>query len=198
MDEDISLMFEVQRDDLKAFERLYGKYHKTIANFFFRMGCDPGSVHDCVQEVFMRIWRSRHGYRPDAKFTTFLFQIAKNYWINENDKKKRRPFFFSLSASPKNDDESARVFEIDSKDISPQDRMIEKEVEEKIRQAIASLKEKHRIVFILSEIEGLKYKEIADILGIPVGTVKSRIAIAEKKLRTKLAPYLTDSQEKGE
>lgn len=183
---DFELMVRIKDDHIPAFELLYHRYQKILANFFFRMGCMKENIEDCVQEVFMRLWKSRKNYVPTAKFTTFLFEIAKNYWLNEVDKIKRRPHLYSIH-SPSDKDETWH--DPPSADPLPPTSLQQQELQSQIQDAIASLKEKHRTVFVLSEIQGLKYQEIADILHIPIGTVKSRMVLAEKKLRAKLQKY---------
>ncbi len=188
MDEDIELMLQVKSEQLSAYEVLYQRYQQPLTNFFYRLGCPVDNIEDCVQEVFLRIWKSRKVYEPTAKFTTFLFQIAKNYWINEADKKKRRGILQSLSFF--NNSKEENDYEISDTSSIPDEQIQKKELQKKVQEAIASLKEKHRIVFVLSEIQGLKYKDIAEILNIPLGTVKSRMTLAEKQLRKKLQNYI--------
>ncbi len=185
MDDDVELMLQVKEDNLSAFEKLYLRYQQPLANFFYRLGSSSDIAEDYVQEVFLRLWRCRSTYSPSAKFTTFLFQIAKNYWLNESDKKKRRPSTHSISSS----EEEIVQMEIPAETKTPQEQIITEELQTKVQEAIQSLDEKHRIVFILSEVQGMKYREIAEILEIPIGTVKSRMTLAEQKLRAKLKPY---------
>lgn len=183
---DIELMLQVKDDQVAAFETLYHRYQKPLANFFFRMGCTGINLEDGVQEVFMRLWRSRKNYIPVSKFTTFLFEIAKNYWINELDKIGRRPNLHSIYGV---DEDNNPWCDPPSSEKIPPELLQQNELQDKIQEAISSLKEKYRIVFVLSEIQGFKYKDIADILGIPLGTVKSRMAFAERLLREKLHKY---------
>ncbi|BBM82254.1 RNA polymerase sigma factor [Candidatus Uabimicrobium amorphum] len=182
IDEDIKLMLKVKKDDLQAFNTLYEKYSAIVGNFYLRLGCQPETCQDYVQEVFMRIWRARHNYKPLAKFTTYLFQIAKNYWINQSEKQKRRPLLHSMESNPQVQDPKQTEL--------PEVQMLKDELSSKILESIHQLDEKYRLVFVMSEFEGLKYREISEILDIPIGTVKSRMSTAEKKLREKLSKYI--------
>lgn len=193
MDQDISLMLQIKEDNLEAFEELYNKYRRPIANFFFRLGCDREISEDYTQEVFIRLWRARKGYRPRAKLTTYLFQIAKNYWLNQKDKLRRRPYLYHIEYRA-SDQAPSLIEGLQDAKLSPQEHALETELQRQIQAAIAALPEKQRLVFVLSEIQGFKYREIAEILEIPIGTVKSRMVIAESKLRDKLRAYIDQGE----
>ena len=85
-------MSRIQAGDVGAFELLYARYSHPLINFFFQMCFDRVAAEDYLQETFLRVWRARQSYRPIGKVSTWLFQIAKNYWLNEREKMKRRPF----------------------------------------------------------------------------------------------------------
>ena len=183
IDDDIKLMLEAKQDNLEAFEKLYNKYSQVIGNFYLRLGCSQETSQDNVQEVFMRLWRARHNYTPKAKFTTYLFQIAKNFWINQYEKKKRRPKLHSIDNHP-------QIQNVEKKSPLPEKEMMSQELSQKIMACIQELDDKYRLVFVMSEFQGLKYREIAEIMSIPLGTVKSRMSTAERQLREKLARFV--------
>lgn len=183
IDEDIKLMLKAKKDNLDAFEQLYNKYSRVIGNFYLRLGCTQETSQDNVQEVFMRLWRARYNYEPRAKFTTYLFQIAKNFWINEYEKKKRRPKLQSIDRHP-------QIQNVEKKSPLPDKEMMSKELSDKILQCVQQLDEKYRLVFVMSQFQDLKYREIAEIMNIPLGTVKSRMSSAEKILREKLTRFI--------
>ena len=143
------------------------------------------------KRFFLRIWKSRKRYQASAKFTTFMFQIAKNYWLNQEAKKRRRPLMHFFSKISKNVETDKRLI-IKEKQKLPEANLLNIELREILQNAIQGLGKKYRIVFVLSEINNLKYKEIAEVLNIPIGTVKSRMFIAEKKLRKKLSKYIEE------
>jgi RNA polymerase sigma-70 factor (ECF subfamily) len=182
--QDQELMARVQAGDVKAFEMLYARYSSPLLNFFFQMCFDRAASEDYLQETFLRVWRARHTYRPIGKVSTWLFQIAKNYWFNEREKQKRRPFH-SVAGG---DDARAQWANVADQrgDASPEDVAAANETAAAIRQAVNELSDKLRVEFVLARYRKLPYAEISEIVGIPVGTVKSRVALAEKTLRARL------------
>ncbi len=187
---DKDLMARLQAGDLEAFNALYARYARPLLNFFFQMCFDRTASEDYLQETFMRVWRARQTYRPIGKVSTWLFQIAKNYWLNEREKLKRRPFNTAVGGE---DLTSSEVADID-RTTSPTEALHAKETAETIRKAAGELPEKLRLVFILGRYQGMPYAEIGRVLDIPVGTVKSRMSLAEKTLRAKLGPLLENRE----
>ncbi len=171
-DREIQLMLRIREGDSRAFEELYLLYRKPLANYFHRLCWNSARVDDLVQEVFLRLWKAAPRYEPVAKFSTYLFRIAHNLWIN--DSRKRR--------------ESA-LKETEGEQENPPDRSLERtELQRRIQAAIETLPEREQECLVLSQYNGLKYAEIAEVMGIPVGTVKSRIFSAIRRLRTELGP----------
>jgi len=183
--EAVELMLRVGRGDLEAFEALHRRFGRPVLNFFFRLTWDRQLSEDMTQEVFVKLWRAAPRYRPTAKFTTFLFQIAKNHWLNELDRRRRRPSVQSLEAAPDGVPSPRDNVPWSGKDPSADAQ--DSELRERLRLAVENLSERLRDVYVLAEIRGLKYREISEELGIPVGTVKSRMHHAEKALRAFLA-----------
>jgi len=169
---EIELMIRVREGDSRAFEDLYHLYKKPIATFFHRLCGNPTKVDDLLQEVFFRVWKAAPGYEPKAKLSTYLFRIAHNLWINDSKKRKE-----------------TTLERIEQEIETPPDlSMQETESKRKIERALQELPEGERECLILSHYSGLKYREISEVMGIPVGTVKSRIFSALGKLRQKLGP----------
>ena len=177
-------MARIQAGDVKAFEMLYARYSNPLINFFFQMCYDRTASEDYLQETFLRVWRSRQTYRPIGKVSTWLFQIAKNYWFNEREKMKRRPFHGAVGG----DDSQSQWANVADRsgDAAPDAVASAGETEAAIRDAVDRLSDKLRVVFILARYRKLPYAEISQILDIPVGTVKSRVSLAEKTLRARL------------
>jgi len=161
-------MLEVAADSEAAFVELVQRHQKSLLNFFGRLGASSDS-EDLVQETFVRLFRARRQYRPTARFTTFLYVLARNVWADRGRKIVR---FERLSAGLQKEAEihgpSAPAANGDSLDIDA---------------ALDQLSSKLREVIVLNIYQGLRYQEIADILGIPLGTVKSRINLAIQALR---------------
>lgn len=185
-------MARIAQGDAHAFEELYGAYAKAVGHFLYRMCYDVGLAEDCLQEVFLRLWKAAPGWRGDGKVSTFIFQIAKNLGLDAREKAGR---------------EKARVFsEADSKDSAggrradgrepaergdgPAQRLEGEELRAEVRRAVEALPQEQRIVVHLAQTEGLTYREVAEILQLPAGTVKSRMAAAVETLRRKLERYV--------
>lgn len=187
--DDVDLMIRARGGDMAAFETLYGRYRKPLLGFFSRLTGDSTLAEDLTQETFVRLWRARERYEPSGKFTTYLFQIAKNHWLNEREKKLRRVSAASLEAGGS---ESGNGFRdsIPAGGRGPVGEALNRELAGRIDEAVAALSDKLRVVFVLGQVKGMKYSDVAEILGIPLGTVKSRMANAEKAVRGRLSGYL--------
>jgi RNA polymerase sigma-70 factor (ECF subfamily) len=186
---DKELMLRVRGGDMAAFEELYARYSRPLLNFFYRLTWDRAFSEDLMQEAFFRLWKGRGNYRPTGKFTTYLFQIAKNHWLNERDKKMRRIAPVSLEAGGEVESNGLREA-IPTTERGPMGETLNRELAGHIARAVEGLSEKLRLVFVLGQLKGLRYADIAEILEIPVGTVKSRMANAEKAIRGRLSAYL--------
>jgi len=189
---DHELMARIQRGDEQAFQSLWSRYAHALSNFFFQMCFDRVASEDYVQETFLRVWRARATYRPIGKVSTWLYQIAKHYWFNEREKQKRRPFH----AVAGGDDAHAQFANLADagSDTAPDAVATASETEQAIEEAVSGLSEKLRVVFVLARYRNLPYAEISEIVDIPVGTVKSRMSLAERQLRQSLARYLDDGR----
>jgi RNA polymerase sigma-70 factor (ECF subfamily) len=186
---DKKLMLQVRGGDMAAFEELYARYSRPLLNFFYRLTWDRAFSEDLMQEAFLRLWKGRKNYRPTGKFTTYLFQIAKNHWLNERDKKMRRIAPVSLEAGGEEESNGLREV-VPASERGPMGEVLNQELAGAIAKAVEGLSEKLRLVFVLGQLRGFRYADIADILEIPVGTVKSRMSNAEKAIRGRLSAYL--------
>lgn len=187
---DIELMLRVKQGDIEAFERIYEHYKRPIGSFFYHLVWDQSLTEDFLQEVFLRLWRSAAEYEPSGKFSTYIFQIAKNFWLNERVKRMREPRV-SLDAPVEGKDEEYRL-EVAGNVATPSTIMANAEMKAHVQEAIEYMPEKQRVTFVLSEFQGLKYEEISEILEVPLGTVKSRMVSAERFLRGKLEKYYAE------
>ena len=184
-DSDSELMLRFAGGDDDAFRQLATRYRRPLVNFFYRLTWDRFTAEDYAQEVFARIVRARSRYRPEAKFRTWLFRIAKNYWIDRYREQKAAPPMSSLD-HPVADNDGRPVTLTDTVEGSsprPEDEVRRKEILVAVKTAVGRLPEEQRLVFVLSENQGLRYAEIAEVLEIPVGTVKSRMHAAVRRLR---------------
>jgi RNA polymerase sigma-70 factor (ECF subfamily) len=164
------LVLRIKNGDMHAFESLYELYKRPVANLLYRLSYDREKVDDLMQEIFLRVWKGVQAFRGASKVSTYIFRIAYNVWINESRRPKR-----------KRPAEAAKLDEPD-----PGEALLAKERVELVKEAIKELPENDRIILVMSEYNGMSYEEIGEILGIPLGTVKSRMFYALRHLREKL------------
>ena len=187
---DLELMRRFQSGDVDAFTELYETHLRGLLNFFFRLCWDRSLAEDFAQEVLLRVYKSGRNWEPNAKFTTFLYRIARNYWIDHCRLLSTQKENVSLNATTSDSESGSRLVDRLPDDIRPPESDIERrELYDSIMAALNQLPEEQRMVFVLSEIEELRYHEIAEIMDIPVGTVKSRMHTAIAKLQEMLGEY---------
>jgi RNA polymerase sigma-70 factor, ECF subfamily len=183
---DVELMELVKASDFAAFDELYKRYSGIIRRFVFSLTWDQETAEDYLQEVFLRLYRAREQYEASGKFSNYLFRIAKNYYLGQARKKKEaRGQEVSLS-----DGDPFRNIRANER-IEPEVHLIEDYRRWRIRQAVSSLPESQKLVFVMSHFHEMKYTEISEKLEIPVGTVKSRMFTAVNALRRMLKEDLT-------
>ena len=188
---DEQLMLSVKDGNRDAFQILTERHYANTLNFIYRFVKNRPLAEDLCQETFLRLWRCVPTYRPIAKFRTFLYHIAKNLCLKQLAKEQRTPQIESLDIHYGDDDENFHpiAVAIADKQYSPEALLIAKETYEAIQTAINKLSKEHQIVFQLTELQGLSYQEVAEIVQCPIGTVASRKNAAIRQLRKFLAPY---------
>lgn len=169
--------------DKDALGELYERHRPGLLRFFTHLSRDAVHAEDGVQETFLRVWRAAPRYEPRARFTTWLFQIAKNLWLTERDKRKRRPALGVDGPPPGADGDAPSSGGPADGELGPGEAASQNELHAAVRRAVDRLPEGQRLVIVLAEFQGLPYREVAAILDIPVGTVKSRRHAADKRLR---------------
>ena len=183
--DDQALMERVKQGDRQAFESLYSRHGPPIMRFLYRLCADRALAEDLTQDVFLKVWHAAAGWRPLGRVSTWLFQIAKYHWWNEAAKHKRRRPIRGSQVLPAED---AAPDDPDAP--TPGEALARAESAAAVEAALAELSPKLRVVFVLVRLEGVSYAETAEIVGIPVGTVKSRAAAAEAWLRRHLRDAL--------
>lgn len=178
---DAELMEQFGNGDDEAFRTLVERHEAGLLQFFYRRCWDRSLAEDCVQEVFLRLVRHRGTWRPDAKFTTYLYRIAENHWIDRWRSKKAAPKESSLEGSTQDEDAHADIAV--SPERLPEETASDHELARKIRKALSRIPEEQQAVFTMAEAQGMKYADIAEALGVPVGTVKSRMHAATTRMR---------------
>lgn len=190
LDPDAELMLRVKRGDLRAFEDLVRKYQQPVINLVFRTLPDAKEAEDIAQNVFIQAYKSSDRYRATAKFSTWLFTIARNLCLNEIRRRTRHP---SHSLDQQISDESGEVqqqFE-DPKVQPPDGEALNDELHGKVEEAIRELPENQRVAILLCRHEDTSYDEIASVLGCSVSATKSLIHRARETLKQRLKPYLS-------
>ena len=182
---DEELMLSAGRGRVEAFEALVGRYEAALVRYFFRCSWDRARAEDLAQEVFVKLFTHSRDYEPTAKFTTYMYRVAHNLWVDDFRRRRHERGQVSLEAEG-GDGTSLREVVLSGAD-DPRDSARKEEIVEAVIEAVESLPEGHRAVFVLAEVEGMKYAEVAGILGIPEGTVKSRMHAAVIRLRERLA-----------
>lgn len=183
---DEQAMWRVQtQDDEAAFDHLVRRWEIPIRRLCTRMTGDEHRGEDLTQEAFTRLYARRKLYQPTAKFSTYLWRIAINLCHDELRRVKRR------GESPYDDDlESGALVALPAADATPADQLVEQERARIVGEALLKLPDLYRSVVLLRHYENLKFREIAEVLGVPEGTVKSRMAEALTQLARWVGPRL--------
>ena len=165
--------------DINAYELLVKEYEKNVYNLALRMVGNSEDAADMSQEAFIKAYNSLTSFRGDSKFSVWLYRIVSNVCLDYLRSRGRRQ---TVSLSTENDDGEDVEIDIADETQSPERLLDRRLTRDAVRRGLAALPPEHRQILLLREIQGLSYDEIADALGIEVGTVKSRIFRARKKL----------------
>jgi RNA polymerase sigma-70 factor (ECF subfamily) len=188
-DPDAALMMRVKQGDTQAFAELVEKYQQPVMNLAYRMLRDATEAEDLAQAVFVQVYKSAHRYQVSAKFSTWLFTIARNLCLNELRRRSRRPTDSMEAGRPGQEDQPWQQFE-DKQTASPPERLLQGELEAKIEEALGELPENQRLAILLCRQGDLSYEDIARVLGCSVSATKSLIHRGRETLKRKLKPYL--------
>jgi RNA polymerase sigma-70 factor (ECF subfamily) len=188
---DHALLEATRTGDEAAFGELVGRYRNQITNYIYRMTNDYDGAVDLAQETFVRVYRAADRYQTTYAFSTYIYRIATNLAISELRRRKRRRLV-SLTGFFQTPDGGGETHEFNPADARPlQDvALVDEERRTAVARAISTLPEKYRAPLVLRDVEGKSYEEIARILEMNEGTVKSRISRARTFLRDKLKAYL--------
>ncbi len=181
-------MARVAEDDDRAFREIVCRYQGRVTNLISRLLNDRECSDDLAQEVFVRVYVHRRNYRRGSRFSTWLFTIAANLSKNEIRRRVRRRNWFSLEALQETLRDSTPVL-ADRRE-GCETGLEREQLQEAVGRAIQTVPEKYRVALVLRDIEGLPYDEIAQVLRIPGGTVRSRINRARLMLKRKLHTLL--------
>lgn len=189
---DWALIQRTLAGEQKAYELLVVKYQKRIERLVARMVRDADLVPDVVQETFINAYRALHQFRGDARFYTWLHRIAVNTTYKALQEKKRNPLVSFTDLSPEDEDQH-ETFADRQEPISeetPEAVVAARQVAQAVNDAMQALPPDSRHALELREMEGLSYEEIAQLTGVPIGTVRSRIFRARDAIAAKVGPLL--------
>lgn len=188
-DPDAALMLRAKKGDRKAFEELVIRHQQGVINFIFRSVPDLQEAEDLAQNAFVQAWKARQRYRVSAKFTTWLYKIARNLTLNELRRRSRHAHESIDAPAGEDESQTIRQFEDrESRDASEQ--LLRSEIEQRVAEAVSELPEKQRTALLLCQDEDVSYEEIAKVLDCSLSATKSIIFRARETLKQRLKPYL--------
>jgi RNA polymerase sigma-70 factor (ECF subfamily) len=185
--DDRTLVERCQAGDLTAFEPLVEKYRQRVWRLAHNVLRDREEAWDVAQEAFIRAYQALPGFRGQSAFYTWLFRIVMNVAADRARARAARGRAFGTERVPEEDWDRAMA---DTSTMAPDAAAARTEERARIQRALDTLPEHHRTIIMLSDLEGLSYREIAEVLSIPMGTVMSRLHNARKRLRDALGPLL--------
>ena len=181
------LMGSVRLGNRHAFEVLINRHQRSVLNFIFRFLGNRADAEDLTQEVFLRVWKAAGTYKPDAKFTTWLYRIATNLCINRQHAIRIRKLFVQshVQEQIQNSKDSSIIGE-SAGILSPEERLIDSEQSVRLLNALIELPAKQRVAIVLRIYDEMSYQEIAQIMDRSVSSVDSLLIRAKKNLHRKL------------
>jgi RNA polymerase sigma-70 factor (ECF subfamily) len=177
-------MARVARGDEDAFEILVTRHQTSVLNLVYRFIGDRTQAKDLAQEVFLRVWQAAKSYKPEAKFTTWIYRITANLCFNELKSARRKKWLQLLRSGGNREVQTEEDFPDSSP--SPEDLLLAKERSRQISDALQSLPANQRMALILKRYDDLSYEEIAQVLGCSVSAVESLLVRAKRTLQETL------------
>jgi RNA polymerase sigma-70 factor, ECF subfamily len=183
-EEERSLIERSRRGDVAAFDKLVRRYERNVFNTAYRLSNSYDDASDIAQEAFVRAWNNLKSFRGDAAFSTWLYRIVTNVFLDDRKRKRARPH---RSLEEEMDlDESSVTRQFEDPSPGPVERAEGDERRRLLEGAIASLPDAQRVMVVMYHTQGLAYEEISEITQLPMGTVKSRLNRARLALRDRL------------
>ena len=194
--DELSVVDKCQQGDIDAFAQLVNAYQNRIYNVVLRMGNLPADAEEITQEAFLKAFEKINTFKKGSMFYTWIFKIATNIAITRS-RRSKKVNFYSLqgsqnSANTKNADQDFSSFTAVFT-TKPDEPMMSSETIKVVQQALAMLEESQKMVVVFRDIEGMDYAKIAEILDLPVGTIKSKLHRARTTLKEKLADLVVEN-----
>jgi RNA polymerase sigma-70 factor (ECF subfamily) len=188
--EEALFVARLQANEDAAYDELVRTYSASLFHVAYRMLGEPAEASDAVQEIFLKVFRNIGGFKGEAALKTWVFRIALSELLNRLRWWRRRHRFATMSLDEQPNG-TGIGHSVPSPSPTPEQMLQSKEQETAIHQALGRLSKDHRSIIVLRDIEGFSYNEIADVLGVSIGTVKSRLARARSDLKKSLMRYLS-------
>jgi len=189
-DPDVQLMLRFRAGDDGAFRELFEKHGRAIVNFAYNFVGNRSRAEELAQDVFLQVYRAGARYEPQAKFTTWLYRIATNACLNEVRKPERRYHVRPLENESEDDRERAEIGFADPDALQGDVALAGRQLEARIREVLGTLPENQRAALVLSRIDGLSYREVAETLECSESAVKSLVFRATAAMRKGLEEFL--------
>ncbi len=176
--DDKHIVAQARRGDLSAFEELVTRYEKRVYAIALRSSGSPEDAADITQEVFLKVWRSMESFRGDSGFSTWLFRITMNLCVDHARRRQTQPQTQPLVQGEEDDERP-----IPDTAPTPEEHLENSELGRELAAALDEVSDEHRRIVLLRDVSGMSYTEIAEVLEISEGTVKSRLSRARIALR---------------
>ena len=189
MNDDAQVMLRVKTGDDSAFDYLVQKYRRAMIGFMYRMTHNTAVAEDLAQEVFLRVYRSRAGYEPSAKFTTWLYRIATNLAVNHarDTRHERAENQVSLDEP---DEETGTTMDVPDSSLSVEENILRRERMKGIRDKVQQLPERQRMAVVMHKYQQMDYRQIAEVLKLSESATKSLLFRAYETLREQLKEFI--------
>jgi RNA polymerase sigma-70 factor (ECF subfamily) len=200
-DDEARLVERARQGDADAFGRLVDRYHRRVYGIVYRM-CGPDDAEDLTQEIFLKALAALRSFQfqGNASFRTWLYRIAVNASINELRRRKRRRAVEGPSLdSPVSTEEGSVDRDLaDEHELAPSEQVERNETQRMVREVLVGMRAQHRLVLTLIDLEGMEYRDAANILKCPLGTLKSRVARAREAFAREYAKYQEGQAQEAE
>ncbi len=184
-------MLLFRKGSREAFEELFSRHHRAVIRFAFRMTGDPGTAEEAAQEIFLRIARAAPTYEPRARFTTWMYTIARRTTLNFLRDTAEGGEMVPILPAGEEEDGFQPLQLSGPEEQNPEQMIWGAQLKERFLEALGELPEGYRAAFVLNRGDGLSYEEVAGILGITVQAVKTRIFRARERLLRRLSPEVS-------
>jgi RNA polymerase sigma-70 factor (ECF subfamily) len=186
---DADVMLRVKAGDDAAFDYLVEKFRRPIVSFMYRMAHNQAIAEELAQEVFLRVYRSRHTYAADAKFTTWLYRIATNLGVNHARDSKAERVDQTVSID-ETDEETGLTIDVADPHMTAEQSLLRRERLAAIRRHVESLPERQRMAVLMHKYQGMDYRQIAEVLKLSESATKSLLFRAYETLRDRLKEFI--------